>query len=604
VKTRTRIAAALVVLAFAVGAFLAVSGRSTSDDPSIASTNVAERPDPRVVARPRASRPTEKPIDSHSIDAALSTTDDPSKWPIRVTTNVPGARVTMQVRLYGGDPDPAPETKTCDAQGFVGFAAPGKDVPVHQFEFVARAEGRTPAYASCSEPGEVNMMLHPAVAIRGFVRDDAGHGIGGAHVSFPDSTFTVNERPTETDGSFEVFVEEAGTVHVQAFRLGFEFDAGALIEAPATGVVIVLHRGLEVSGRVSFPSGLPVPGVGVSIPAERIVTTTDADGRFALSGLVRGPVGVKCGVTEETRTVDAGANTVDFVVKRSIARIRFLDAQGRPFRSPGMSIRVVKGDVDLAMSAGEGPPDGVEMMDGPPGAQVLVSASSADGRTGSGSTTFDETPRLHEIDVVLGAARPTGTIRLVVREESAEIPKSIHVTVDDDVWTTIDGGAHKRLDLDAAGAVEIPSVPAGAVHLTVAAAARWSSEALDTYLVAAKSDATIEVGRTTEVVARLLVGGRVRAVVRDEDGVPVAPRLVRLSLATDAGRNEMFVHRKSDGGWSSELDASPSVMIDAVPPGRYVVHAWTEDGRDAQKEVDVVRGETADVELVVKAAAK
>jgi hypothetical protein len=42
-------------------------------------------------------------------------------------------------------------------------------------------------------------------------------------------------------------------------------------------------------------------------------------------------------------------------------------------------------------------------------------------------------------------------------------------------------------------------------------------------------------------------------------------------------------------------------MIDAVPPGRYVLLATMSDGRDARKEVDVEKGRTVDVDLVVTA---
>lgn len=533
--------------------------------------------------------------------------DDPSKWPIRVTTNVPGASVTMQVVLYGGEPDPAPETKTTDANGFVGFAAPADDVPVHKFEFTARADGFAPARAALGEPGEAKMTLKPGVAVRGFVRDPAGGAVAGADVLVASLHVTVLTPKASADarGAFEVWVEEAGRMELAASHRDFlpRHFGDDEIEAPASDVVVVLERGLQVSGRVSFPNGLPVPGVKVLIVDEDSTkhVATDASGRYAASGLARGRVSVRCEVDGQTRGVDAGATDVDFVVLHSVARVRYLDDKGRPFRFAGTSVRVVKGGEVLAMSAGQGPSDGLDIMDGPPGAEVLVSASSPDGRVGSGKATFDDTPRLHDIDVVLGATKPTGTIRLVVRWESAETPKTVYVTVDDAVGSTVAGDSRKAFALNAAAAGEIPNVPAGRVKVTVAAAAHWSAPALDTMLVTSVSSADVEVGRTTEVVATLSVGGRIRATVKDENGVAVAPDIVRLKSASGDGVNEMFVRRNADGGWTSELDATPSVMIDALPPGRYVLLATMSDGRDARKEVDVEKGRTVDVELVVTA---
>lgn len=532
--------------------------------------------------------------------------DDPSKWPIRVTTNVPGATVTMQVRLYGGDPDPAPETKTTDANGFVGFAAPAKDVSVHKFEFVARAEGRRTTREELSRPGDVRIEMKEGVVVRGRVTDDAGRPVKGAtFVRWCDapSINSMEELLAESaaDGSFEALVELPGALKLRVDHSAF-LSREIAASAPATGLVVVLERGLEVSGRVAFPDGRPVPGVAVTESSERWRATTDTDGRYVASGLARGPVTLKCAVAPETRTVEAGATNVDFVVKRSIARVRFLDAQGRPFRSPGMSIRVVKDGADLEMSAGEGPADGMQMMDGPAGAQVLVSATAPDGRIGSGKATFDETPRLHDVDVVLGAAKPTGAIRLVVRWESPEIPKAVYVDVEDEMGSTVAGDGRKRLDLDAAAAVEIPNVPAGRVMVSVAAEVHWTTAALDTLLVTATPTAVVEVGRTTEIVVSLVVGGRVRATVRDEAGTAVAPRLVRISTSSNGRFLDWFVHRNPDGGFTTDLDKTPSVLIDAVAPGRYVVEAEGPAGEKGSNEIDVVKGATVDVDVTVKAA--
>jgi hypothetical protein len=203
------------------------------------------------------------------------------------------------------------------------------------------------------------------------------------------------------------------------------------------------------------------------------------------------------------------------------------------------------------------------------------------------------------VPVVLGAKKPTGAVRLVVRGEAAEPPRFACVSIEDETGATVLGGASKkRLDLDAAGAVEIPDVPAGRVRVDVAATEHWSGEALATPLVTACVPARVEVGRTTEVVATLVVGGRIRATLKDADGRAIAPRSVRLTTSSDGRFPDIFVRTLPEGGWTTDLGAAPSLLLEAVAPGRYVVRATTADDAVVEKEVEVRRGETIDVELV------
>jgi hypothetical protein len=588
VTARARSLVALGLLALAVALFFAFANEGTTASP--VPTSSAETPRTatatRSAPRTRDGSPdrSNAPLDDAAAAAARS------KWPIRVTTNVPGASVQMQVRRSGSDPDPPPETKTADASGFVGFDAPPSDVPVAKFELVARAAGHETTLVCLSAPGDCTIELPSGVAVRGFVRDADGAPVADAD---------VQGRRTGADGSFEAFFDHAGPVQLRVGH-GALLSRVVDVEAPKDGVIVVLDRGLRVSGRVAFPDGRPLPNVRILNETEGTCATTDDDGRYTASGFAPGPVIVWCKPADDRRTVEAGATGVDFVVQRSVLRIRYLDVRGRPFRFAATLLREMKDGVVVDVSAGEGPADGVDdTYCLAPGTTVSVSATGPTGQTGSGSVTLDDPPRLQTVDVVIGTAKPTGTIRLVVRDESPVFPKSVYVEVQDEAGSAVAGGSRDRLDLDSAGAAEIPNVPAGHVTVVVAAAAHWSTESLDTLLVTARPTATVEVGRTTEVAATLVLGGRIRATVRDEDGKPVTSDVVRLSTVSNGRAVDMFVHRNPDGGWTTELDASPSVLLDAVVPGRYVVQTTGPAGDEVKKEVDVVRGETADVELVV-----
>jgi hypothetical protein len=359
-----------------------------------------------------------------------------------------------------------------------------------------------------------------------------------------------------------------------------------------------------VSGRVAFPDGRPLPGVEVTDGGGRPRARTDESGRYVVSGVARGPVDLACAVAHHWRTVEAGAGGGDFVVKQSVARVRFLDARGRPFRYADTALTVTKDGVLLDRNGGSSRADGVEFMEGPTGARVLAVATGAAGEFGRGSATFDDVPRLHDVDVVVSAASPRGALRLVVRTDAPEFPRSVYATVIDELDQTVAGGWRTRCDLDPAASVEFPNVPAGRVWVAVAPSALRSRESLGTFLVRATPVVDVEVGRTTEVVATLVVGGRVRATVRDESGSPVAPRALGFAVPSDAGPGNEFVRLRPGQTWTTDLDTSPSVLVDAVRPGRYVVVAEGPSGEKGQKEFDVVRGATVDVEVVVKAVAK
>jgi hypothetical protein len=103
----------------------------------------------------------------------------------------------------------------------------------------------------------------------------------------------------------------------------------------------------------------------------------------------------------------------------------------------------------------------------------------------------------------------------------------------------------------------------------------------------------------SEVELALVLGGRVRVTVRNVSGAIVAPARLELLSASGERVPGVFVHRRDDDSWTTRIEAAPALRGTPVPPGRYVVVATNFAGDIVQKEVEVVRGDTRDLELTL-----
>lgn len=591
------LAASVVLLAAAVVTWNLVGTGPSDSNPAQAGARAgAAPPGESATRRPRDARRTgADPGDTGSATGAAAAAPDAarerSQWAVRVVTNVPAARVAVGFHYYTGEPDPPPATKTADAQGFAGFALPDRPDAVASCSVVARAGGYATATVEAAV-GEVRVDLVPGVAVRGRVVDEAGQPVEYANVKgVGDAIWYSDAR-----GEFEAFAKNDGDVKYEVWHPDF-LPAEGHATAPARDVVVVLRRGLAIGGRVAFADLRPVPGVVIIDERGWTRGRTGDDGRYSVAGLAPGPVTVRCVLTGETRTADAGATDVDFTVTRPVARVRVVDVDGRSIRRADLWMRVVRDGKELLTSAANGMAGSSQLVPVVEGARLLISPSVPGFDESVTTVEFGDGARLYDIDAVLHRSGPKGVLRLRVRTDAGPTPATVYVTLENESGSSVKGWYAKPANLDAEGRVEIPGTTPGTLTVTVAGgSALYSGES---YWLPASAAASVAGGRTSDVELTMELGGRVRVTLRDASGAVVAPaRLDLVSAAGDRLRG-LFVHVKEDGSWSTELGAAPSVLGQPVPAGRYVVSAKDAGGVAVTKEVEVVRGTTADVELAL-----
>lgn len=580
----------LVLLAVAiVGAFW-LAGERTTHEPS---SPVRAEPE-RKEAESTDERRRERSVDeaAPTTDEATSGTDpvdERATWPVRVVTNVPGAEVSVTFRYPCGDPDPPPDTKVADATGFAGFALPKRDDAVAGCTAVARA----PEYATAREDfevGEVRIELKPGFAVSGHVFDDARRPVEGV-----DVTGIGAHAATGADGSFEAFAPTRGPFSPHFERSDF-LPRNVPVTAPASDLVVMLERGLSISGRVTFPDLRPVPGVTIRDGGGRHRSVTDEEGRYVVSGLSPGSFELTCALTGESRTFDAGAVGVDFVIDVPVARLRLVDEARRPIRRASLWIRILENGEDDYVSAGAAGAGGIEMVPGAPGARFFVVPSAAGFDDRVTSLTFGTEPRLQDVEIVMTRGAERGTIRLTVRDDAGGVPAPVFVTVEDEAGSPASGWYAKRVELAAGMPLEISGLVPSRYDVVVTTSPRFSAEG---YHVATRAGVVVEAGRAAELDVTLAVGGRVRVTMRDESGTAVTPKRLDLLKATGERVQMVFINKTADGGWTSRLDATPSVFGAALAPGRYVIVGTGPAGDVVRKDVVVERGVTTDVEIVV-----
>ncbi len=172
------------------------------------------------------------------------------------------------------------------------------------------------------KPGERKLVEAPlglGGSVRGKVVDEAGLGVAGAEIvarvdpeMFGQGGFRVREVKSDDEGVFDLAQLPAGDVIVRTSSDGyieatksFRVASGETID----GVAIELRRGASIAGRVTWADGRPAAGVEVlagfdpaalggmgalnAMQGAEGDTTTDAEGRFEITGLGKGPFVVR-----------------------------------------------------------------------------------------------------------------------------------------------------------------------------------------------------------------------------------------------------------------------------------------------------------------------
>jgi len=430
------------------------------------------------------------------------------------------------------------------------------------------------------------------VAIRGLVTDGAGNPLEGAMLG----TSAGTHGNSDAAGRFEVCVPESGEVELSVKHYA-HLNTTLTVRAPAEDVRVVLERGLEISGRVSFPDGKPVPGATLQVSRTWALAAAGEDGRYVLAGLEAGDVEVWCVTSGEKRTIPTGSTDADFVMKSHVAVIRFVDEEGSPVAGATVWVRGIRDGEEVFSSAGTCGAEGIYRVSRVPAGTELQISPSAKGREETvTSLTIDGEPRLHEVVVEMSARREPGTLDLRVLDDGGQPRRKVVLSLRNEAGSPVSDFYNREVELDEDGRGRV-EMPPGRFVLEVGDSAAFVSTS--GYALASEHEIVIESGQRLPLETALRSGGRIRVTVRDPDGEIVAP--VRLDLLDETGERipARFI-RVTDGGWTTSLDEpAPALLGRPVPAGRYRVRVRPEEGVTEDRQADVASGETVEVEVLL-----
>jgi protocatechuate 3,4-dioxygenase beta subunit len=284
-------------------------------------------------------------------------------------------RVAPQLGAAGGGSNPlSPEGRVAVADADGRFVATG--LPAGPVAVTAHLEGRlvvTGVAVMVPHAGEYLLTLDAGLVqvVGRVVREGDDAPVPGASVTAagfsPGQQVVVSRATSDADGRFELPVPPGRAASLYAYATGFApISVPSPSAAPTEPLVIRMSRGATVSGRVTRDSdGAPVPGMTVSasfigprnVSSTPDPATTDADGRYTLTGVLPGEAMVVAsgegyvtkGLDQVSREgynplvvtlVDAETTAVDVVVTAG-ARIdgTVLDADGAPVRGAVVQVR-------------------------------------------------------------------------------------------------------------------------------------------------------------------------------------------------------------------------------------------------------------------------
>lgn len=244
-------------------------------------------------------------------------------------------------------------------------------------------EGPVVVFTETGQVLERTLELAPGVPVAGRVVDPAGAPVPGAQVDVdaPEAASSrfmgglvgfegPQPRLTDSEGRFAFPGAAPGTpLVVRAVAAGFIESTSETLTLGPQGkddIEIRLLAGGTLEGSVRSADGRPVAGArvqwvpqqaGHSAPRIRIdPATTDADGRYVLSGLPPGPATVQATHadhldSERARAdvTDGSATSLEFVLQPGAAIVgRVLDADGEPAAGAQVSVTPTDGEAQKA----------------------------------------------------------------------------------------------------------------------------------------------------------------------------------------------------------------------------------------------------------------
>lgn len=453
-------------------------------------------------------------------------------------------------------------------------------------------------------------------------------GDGGTIKGADGRLYTSRGKPlgsTDKDGAFTIPWDEPGNADVFVKALGHVMGL-ACRAAPSAPVTIRLERGLSIEGAVVTRDEKPVAGARVWTTSSSAavtglghdeVSTTSAEGRFVITGLVPGTVVVRAELSPNwmptaSEPMEPGRRDVKLVlVPAFIVSFEFKTDDGREPETPTVAWTTTgspaRSGLQLVQAMVREP-----NVDAP-GFLVITEWMSirlpADRPTvrfevkalgySTWASEFLEIPQDGgKTTVAVDLKRDPSLGRLIVHLEDRDgkVISYVNEKVEPSIWRRDGQAVSAGIVLKPAETLELPALPSGPYGLLLRSPG---------HAPALLEKVDVAAGRDTEVRAVLGLPAKVRVKFTAPEQLIVKFRLTQgrdvaypfpeaqpnARVSPDDARNA-----PNDGS----LDAGPEgVVLSGLATGRYTIEVMSPELTATPTAVDLVEGDTKEVEISV-----
>ncbi len=476
------------------------------------------------------------------------------------------------------------------------------------YQLTARAADRVPARLTVEVPAGTprvdvgTVRLDPGAVLEGRVLDERGRPLAGAAV------FLVGEpggqQPVETgaDGAFRIADLEPGQVRFHVLAEGYVETSRDQTLPSGEPLVVRLQPARALTGRVVGPRGEPAAGAqlrrieeramgGMSSLGTRDLAQADAEGRFRAGGLAPGPLTLQVEapgfLVRELRVEipeDRDAAPLEIALEAGAVIEGRVLAAGRPVVQAEVSAEPVESMRPLGRPAVTTDGEGRFRLAGLATGPHRVMALADDGR--QGTADLEVAPGTQQLDLHLTTGELTGR----VVDAAGRPVAGAEVTFGrSSAWSTTRSAAD--------GSFTLQSVAPGTYRLSARHATAGAAELPEVQVAdgpVALPDLVLQPDTETAAVAGRLLG----LAARDLRWARVLARRV----APAGGAPEAGVAPEGTQAMRG-VDADGTYQLAGLLPGTWELEAHAGARRPVRREVRLIAGETAAVDLPFTAGA-